>query len=131
MKSADIRHGATVYTRVERIKGVGFVEPVTVVRSHSKGRWLLRTHDGHEVVRTSQALQPEAIKPKRKTVMMAYLDAIDWIAQNDSPGEDDALEPDVVSGLVTAVLVAHVFEIDHEIVGRAVVDRRKELAKHG
>lgn len=128
MKSVDIRHGATVYTRVERPNGVVLVEPVIIVRRSVKGRWFVRTQDGYEVVRTSQRLQPTPGKMKRRTLMDAYLDAVDWIAQHDSAGEDDALEPNIVSELVTASLVAQVFEIDSEIVGRDIVLRRKELS---
>jgi hypothetical protein len=58
----------------------------------------------------------------------SYRDAIDWIAQNDSAGDADALDEDVVSGYVTSVLVADLFDVAAQRVGADVVKRRQALA---
>lgn len=47
------------------------------------------------------------------------------VAFNDSAGDLDALDPEVVSGLTTVVLVADLFEVEPEKVGRDVVKFRK------
>ena len=57
----------------------------------------------------------------------SYRDAIDWIAQNDSAGDDDAYEPERVRELVSSVLVADIFGVESERVGRDVVKRREYL----
>jgi len=57
----------------------------------------------------------------------ASCEAIDWIAQMDSPGDDGALIPTTVAELVTSCLVADLFGIDHIVVGLAVVARRRKL----
>ena len=59
----------------------------------------------------------------------SYRDAIDWIAQMDSAGDDDAMDPEVASSLITAVLVADIFGASAEKVGRDVVRRRQTLKK--
>lgn len=55
----------------------------------------------------------------------SYRHAIRWIALNDSAGEDDALDPEAVSQLVTAALVVDLFAVSDERVGRDVVRERK------
>jgi hypothetical protein len=55
----------------------------------------------------------------------AYRRAIEWVAFNDGAGDPDALDPEVVSGLTTVVLLADLFEVEAEKVGRDVVRFRK------
>lgn len=57
----------------------------------------------------------------------SYREAIDWVAQMDSPADDGSLDPATVQGLVSSVLVADIFDVPHEKVGRDVVRRRKVL----
>lgn len=57
----------------------------------------------------------------------SYKEAIDWIARMDSGGDDDADDPEVVSALVTAILVAEIFDVDSDKVGADIVRRRKKL----
>ena len=59
----------------------------------------------------------------------SYRDAIDWIAQNDSAGEDDALDPEAAGSLVSAVLVADIFRVPSEKVGADIVRRRRVLRR--
>lgn len=61
----------------------------------------------------------------------SYRYAIDWVAQNDSGGDPDAMNPEVVKDLVTAVLVADLFDVPSEKVGRDIVRRRQLLGKAG
>jgi len=58
----------------------------------------------------------------------SYRYAVAWIAENDSAGDDNALDPEVVSELITAQLVADLFDVPPEKVGRDIVRYRK---KHG
>lgn len=58
----------------------------------------------------------------------SYREAIDWIANYDSADDDDALDPEVVQDLITAVLVADIFFVPREKVGRDIVKRRHALA---
>lgn len=52
----------------------------------------------------------------------SYRDAIDWVAQNDCPGDDgDPAE------LVSACLVADIFGVSREKVGADVARLRKKL----
>lgn len=57
----------------------------------------------------------------------SYRDAIEWIALNDSAGDDDATDPEVAGCLVTAVLVADLFDVSSEQVGRDIVRYRKKV----
>lgn len=59
----------------------------------------------------------------------SYREAIAWIALNDSAGNDDALDPQVVSELITSVLVAELFDVPMEKVGEDVVRWRKKNDK--
>lgn len=59
----------------------------------------------------------------------SYRQAIDWVAQNDSAGDSDALDVDAVSYLVSSVLVADIFDVPCDKVGKDIVRRRKALAK--
>lgn len=59
----------------------------------------------------------------------SYRHAIEWIAHNDSAGDDDASDPAIVAELVSSALVADIFGIDTERVGRDVVRFRDKLAK--
>ncbi len=58
----------------------------------------------------------------------SYRDAIDWIAQNDSVMDDGADDPHTVGELVSSALVADIFGIEPDKVGRDVVRRRAALA---
>ena len=51
-----------------------------------------------------------------------YVEAVDWIAMNDSPGDDDSLEN--LSGLVSVVLVADLFGVDTKTVAGDILARR-------
>jgi hypothetical protein len=57
----------------------------------------------------------------------SYRAAIDWIAQNDSPGDSDSFDPIRVGDLVSSILVAHIFDVSSEKVGTDVVRRRTQL----
>lgn len=58
----------------------------------------------------------------------SYRDAIDWVAQNDSAGDEGNLHPETVSELVSSHLVADIFGVEYIKVGRDVVLRRLALA---
>lgn len=58
----------------------------------------------------------------------SYRAAIDWIAQNDSAADADARDPAAVAYLVSSVLVADIFDVAPERIGRDVVRRRAALA---
>jgi len=58
----------------------------------------------------------------------SYKAAIAWVAEYDSAGDADSLDPEVVSELITAQLVADLFDVPPEKVGRDIVRYRK---KHG
>lgn len=55
----------------------------------------------------------------------SYREAIDFIAQMDSAGNDDAHDPQVVSELITCLLVAEIFQVDPHKVGTDVVRARR------
>jgi len=59
----------------------------------------------------------------------SYRQAIEWVALNDSAADGDAFEPEPVSYLVSAALVADIFDVPSERVGRDVVRRREQLKK--
>lgn len=59
----------------------------------------------------------------------SYRQAIQWIANNDSEGEADALNPEVVAYYVTSLLVADIFGVDEVRVGEDVVRARKQAKK--
>jgi hypothetical protein len=54
----------------------------------------------------------------------SYREAIAWIAENDSGGDEDALNPDTVSELVTSCLVADLFGVPCARVGEDIVKYR-------
>ena len=60
----------------------------------------------------------------------SYKDAIDWIAHNDGAGDDEALDVDSVSYLVTSVLIADIFGVTPERVGKNVVERRGNCVQY-
>jgi hypothetical protein len=47
----------------------------------------------------------------------------------DSPGDLDALVPEIVQELVSSVLIADIFGVEVARVGRDVVARRRALAE--
>jgi hypothetical protein len=57
----------------------------------------------------------------------SYREAIDWVAQNDSAGDIDAFAPEKVQELVSAVLVADIFDVPSHKVGVDIVKRRQKL----
>ena len=57
----------------------------------------------------------------------SYREACRWVAANDSAGEDDAFVPEEVGHLVTSLLVADLFGVPSERVGRDVVRARRQL----
>jgi hypothetical protein len=60
----------------------------------------------------------------------SYREAVEWIALNDSAGDDDP--PEILSGLVTVCLIADLFGESTERVARDVirVRRREGLTAH-
>jgi len=58
----------------------------------------------------------------------SYKAAIAWVAENDSAADEDSLDPVAVSELITAQLVADLFGVPDEKVGRDVVRYRE---RHG
>lgn len=56
----------------------------------------------------------------------SYKEAIAWVAMNDSAGDGDALNPDQVKFLITAILVADIFDVTLEKVGKDIVSFRKK-----
>jgi hypothetical protein len=59
---------------------------------------------------------------KKKNSQPRYVDAVDWIAQNDNPGDDDAAAE--IAGYVTVIMVADLFNKSAEQVAREVLYRR-------
>jgi hypothetical protein len=59
----------------------------------------------------------------------SYREAIEWIAINDSSGEDTAMDAEEVQHLVTSALVADLFEVDQFKIGKDVVRKRKQFIK--
>lgn len=60
-----------------------------------------------------------------------YLEAVEWIALNDSSGEKTALNVREVSELITTVLVADIFGVEPKKVARAVIRKRKQWGNCG
>lgn len=56
----------------------------------------------------------------------SYRAAVSWIAENDDAGSNDALDPEVVAGYVTTILVADVWDKEPEEVAAAIVKYRKK-----
>lgn len=66
------------------------------------------------------------MKAKRASIR----DAVEWIAMNDSPADNDAMDVDAVAGLTTVCLVADIFGLAREEIARRVIAvRRKEEAR--
>ena len=65
----------------------------------------------------------------------SYREAVQWVAENDSAGDPDALDPQVAGGLITAALVADIFGVPDAKVGEDIVRARRkanaERAKAG
>lgn len=57
----------------------------------------------------------------------SYREAIRWIAENDSSGDD--LTEEECGSLVTSILVANIFDVDSDRVGRDVLKARKVAEK--
>lgn len=73
-------------------------------------------------------LQPGASAPKKRMKRASYRDGIAWIALNDDPASPDSKRPEIVAGYVSSCLLADLFGVPMEKVGRAVVRYRR---KHG
>ena len=58
---------------------------------------------------------------------MRFNAAIDWIAYNDEPGSDLAMDPDFVAGLTTVQMVADVSNNPPIYVARMVVAVRTQI----
>lgn len=76
-------------------------------------------HGGH--VRDNVARR---VAEKRSGKRASYRFGVAWVALNDSAGDPDALDPDVVSNLVSVALLADLFDVDQTRVGRDVVSYR-------
>lgn len=59
--------------------------------------------------------------PKDARTRWTYGDAVKWIAENDNPGGETALDVDMVHGYVTVGFVSDVFEVDQRVVATDVV----------
>jgi hypothetical protein len=57
----------------------------------------------------------------------SYREAIDWVASEDSAGDDNAFVPEDVQDLISAMLVSYIFDVPSEKVGRDIVARRRKL----
>lgn len=66
------------------------------------------------------AIEGDDLKMKRAS----YRNAIDWIAQMDSPADDGSLDPETVKELVSSALVADIFDCE-PIPYAAAVERAK------
>ncbi len=55
-----------------------------------------------------------------------YMDAIEWIALNDDPGSQFALDWNEIKDQISIVLVADLFGVSNEIVAVAVCRYRKD-----
>lgn len=55
--------------------------------------------------------------------------AVDWIALNDAPGDEDALKPGVISGTISVLLVADLFDKQPLAVAKEVVRMRRKFQK--
>jgi hypothetical protein len=59
----------------------------------------------------------------------SYKEAIAWIADYDSAGDDTSRDPITVSELITSCLVADIFDVPSEKVGQDVVNYRNKHHK--
>lgn len=59
----------------------------------------------------------------------SYREAIFWIAMNDGAGDPERLDPKHCAGIVSAVLVADIFGVPDERVGRDIVRKRQQQDK--
>ena len=60
-----------------------------------------------------------------RTSRVGYRSQVQWIADHDSPGDDDSMSVEAVSGLVTVCLVADTWGKTQVKVARDVVRRRR------
>jgi len=56
---------------------------------------------------------------------------VDWIAVNDEPESTDLEGPDAVSGFISVLLLADLFEKEPIDIAKRVIKRRKELKRKG
>lgn len=56
----------------------------------------------------------------------SYKAAIAWIAENDGGGDDRAFDPVYCSEIVSAVLVADIFDVDSAKVGADIAKYREK-----
>lgn len=57
----------------------------------------------------------------------SYREAIAWIALNDDPGSSDAYDPKEVGRMISSHLVADLFGVDNEKVGKDIVRFRLKV----
>jgi hypothetical protein len=65
-----------------------------------------------------------AHKTRNKLKRASYRDAIDFIAYNDEPGADEALEINGVYGMATVLLISEIFGVPQKKVAQDVVKLR-------
>lgn len=58
----------------------------------------------------------------------SYRAGVEWIAVNDEPAEDD---PEEIAYFVSSLLLADLFEVEPERVGRDVARKRAQLRREG
>jgi hypothetical protein len=66
--------------------------------------------------------------PPKRMKRPSYRDAIAWIGENDSAGDDSALDPEMVHSYVTVGFVADMFGVEQEKVAADVVKYRQRKA---
>lgn len=59
-------------------------------------------------------------------MIASYRQAVQWIAENDNPGDDEVLDVETVNDMITVKLVGDVWGKPSEVVARAVVACRKK-----
>lgn len=59
----------------------------------------------------------------------SYKEAIAWIALNDDAAGEEAFDIESVKGYVTTCLVADIFGVDQNKVGKDIVKYRKRVDK--
>lgn len=58
---------------------------------------------------------------------LTYREAIELVALNESPGDDEAFDLEHVSRLIGVVLVADVYGVKPEVFAKAVIRYRKKV----
>lgn len=63
---------------------------------------------------------------RRITKRASYKAAIAWIAENDGAGDDRAFDPLYCAEIVSAVMVADIFDVDNAKVGADIAKYREK-----